>query len=120
MSNHEKAVQLHAEGCNCCQSVIMSCCEAYGLSEEQAYRIGAFFNSGMRCGEVCGAVSGALMALGLEYGDKNNRQCSKSTDFLQAFKTEFGSILCREILEKYQKKMCPTIINFAAKYLEEN
>ena len=119
MSYQEKATQLHEAGCNCCQAVIMSCCEQFGITEDQAYHMGAFFGGGMRSGEVCGAVSGALMGLGLKYGDENNRQCNKSKELLRAFKAEFGSILCREILETHQKKLCPTLIKFAANYLEE-
>ena len=119
MNQAEKAVQLHAGGCNCCQAVIMSCCEKYGLTKDQAYHLGAFFGGGMRCGEVCGAVSGALMALGLKYGDENNRRCDKSKAFLNAFKAEFGSILCRDILALHEKKLCPTLIHYAAKYLED-
>lgn len=119
MSCSETAVDLHREGCNCCQAVIMSCCEAFGITREQAYAMGAFFGGGMRCGEVCGAVSGGLMGLGLKYGDENNRQCGKSGEFMQAFKREFGSVLCRDILEKHQKKLCPTLIEFAANYLED-
>ena len=119
MDYTEKAARLHESGCNCCQAVIMCVAEKYGLTEEQAYRLGAFFGGGFRCGEVCGAVSGAIMALGLEYGDENNRQCGKSKAFLQAFKEAHGSIICRELLAKNQKKMCPTFINFAANYLED-
>lgn len=119
MSYKEKATALHESGCNCCQAVIMSCCEQFGVTEDQAYHMGAFFGAGMRSGEVCGAVSGGLMGLGLKYGDANNRQCDKSKEFLKAFKDEFGSILCRDILEKHQKKLCPTLINFAATYLED-
>lgn len=119
MDYAEKSVALHAEGCNCCQAVIMCCAERFGLTEDQAYHLGAFFGAGMRRGEVCGAVSGALMGLGLQYGDENNRQCGKSKEFLEAFQKEFGTLLCREILEKHQKKLCPTLIQFAAKYLED-
>ena len=119
MSYSEKAAALHQSGCNCCQAVIMSCCEDFGLTQEQTYALGAFFGAGMRSGEVCGAVSGALMGLGLRYGDENNRQCGKSKEFLKVFEEEFGSVLCREILAKHQKKICPVLINFAAKYLED-
>lgn len=119
MDYAEKAAALHGEGCNCCQAVIMCCAERFGLSEDQAYHLGAFFGAGMRQGEVCGAASGALMGLGLQYGDENNRQCGKSKEFLEAFQKEFGTLLCREILEKHQKKLCPTLIQFAAKYLED-
>ena len=115
----EKATKLHESGCNCCQAVVMCVAEKYGLTEEQAYRLGAFFGGGMRCGEVCGAVTGGLMALGLEYGDENNRQCGASKAFQKAFKDAHGSLLCRELLERNQRKMCPTFINFAAKYLED-
>ena len=119
MNCAEKAAKLHENGCNCCQAVIMCFAEQYGITEQQAYALGAFFGGGMRSGEVCGAVSGALMSLGLKYGDENNRQCGKSKEFMKAFKEAYGSVICRELLEKNQKKMCPTFINFAAKYLED-
>lgn len=119
MNNSEKAIRLHEEGCNCCQAVLMSCCESMGLEEALAYRLGAFFGGGMRTGEVCGAATGALMALGLRYGDEKNRQCSKSQAFLKAFQGEHEALLCREILEKHQKKLCPALIAWAANYLED-
>lgn len=119
MEYGEKAVRLHSEGCNCCQAVVMCAAGRFGLTEAQAYHLGAFFGAGMRRGEVCGAVSGALMALGLQYGDENNRQCGCSKAFLDAFQKEFGSILCRDILRANEKKICPTLIQFAANYLED-
>ena len=119
MSYKEKAAALHEGGCNCCQAVIMCCCENYGITEEQAYHLGAFFGSGMRQGHVCGAVSGALMALGLRYGDENNRKCKASKAFLEAFRQEFGSVVCRELLAQNKEKRCPILIDFAANYLEE-
>lgn len=119
MEYGEKAVRLHSEGCNCCQAVVMCAAGRFGLTEDQAYHLGAFFGAGMRRGEVCGAATGALMALGLKYGDENNRQCGSSKEFLSAFEKEFGSVLCREILRAHEKKICPALIQFAANYLED-
>ena len=119
MDYTEKAARLHESGCNCCQAVIMCCSEQFGIPEDKAYALGAFFGGGMRRGEVCGAVSGALMGLGLRYGDENNRQCGKSREFLSAFAAQFGPLACREQLAKHQKKMCPTFIEYCANYLEE-
>lgn len=119
MNNGEKAVKLHKDGWNCCQAVLGSCCESFALNAEQAYRLGAFFGGGMRKGDVCGAATGALMALGLAYGDENNRQCGKSLEFLKAFEAKFGSLDCRDILAKHEKKLCPALIEFAANYLED-
>ena len=50
---------------NCCQSVLVTFAREMGLSREQAYALGAYFNSGMRHGSVCGALSGAMMVLGM-------------------------------------------------------
>lgn len=121
MTYEEKAAVLHESGCNCCQAVLGSCCESLGLDAETAYRLGAFFGGGMRRGEVCGAVTGALMALGLQYGDENNRKSLKSLEFMKAFREKYGTMLCKELLpENGQKKkeLCPGFINYCAKYLE--
>ncbi len=120
MDKAEQAVQLHQQGCNCCQAVLMSCCEEFGLDREKASRLGAYFGGGMRCGEVCGAVTGGLMTLGLHSGDAHNRQNTCSTAFLKAFQSEFGTLLCREILAKHQKQLCPTLIAWVTKYMEDN
>lgn len=122
MSYKEKATVLHESGCNCCQAVLGSCSEEFGLSEEMAYKVGAFFGGGMRRGEVCGAVTGALMALGLKYGDENNRKSMKSLEFMKTFREEYGSILCKELLgkdDKKKKEMCPVMIEYCAAYLEK-
>lgn len=59
----------------------------------------------MRCGEVCGAVTGALMAIGLRYGyDQQNDVERKAnanrlaSQFMEKFKETNGSIICRELL----------------------
>lgn len=121
MTYKEKATELHQSGCNCCQAVLGSCCDALGLDSDTAYRLGAFFGGGMRRGEVCGAVTGALMALGMQYGDENNRKCPKSLEFMKAFREQYGSILCKELLpdEGKKKELCPVLIEYCAEYMEK-
>ena len=130
MNSIEEAVQLFENGYVCSQAVFAAFSEDYGLSKEQALKIGACFGSGMRKGEVCGACTGALMALGLKYGDdkaKSNEVCEK---FLDEFKNENGSIICRDLLEcdirtpegvqfardnGLFKEFCPKMVESAAK-----
>ncbi|MBQ9156057.1 MAG: C_GCAxxG_C_C family protein [Eubacterium sp.] len=50
---------------NCAQAVIMAFTKDLGLDEEASYRIAANFGSGMKMGATCGAITGALMTLGL-------------------------------------------------------
>mgnify|MGYP004672029853 FL=1 len=122
MSYREIAAEKHASGWNCCQSVLCTCCEKLGLAADQAYHLGAFFGSGARTGELCGAVSGALMALGLAYGDENNRECGKSAQLLEKFRSTFGTLRCGELVgtEKEERRaVCPAFIDWCSDYLEE-
>ena len=93
-------------GFNCSQSVFSSFAPGFGLSRDFALRIAAPFGGGMgHMGEVCGAVSGAIMVIGLktgstQAGDKEAKETSYQTarEFADRFKERNGTILCRELL----------------------
>ncbi len=78
----------------------------FQLTVEQAARIGCAFGGGIaRTGGTCGAVSGALMALGLAHGrtrveDEAARETTYAAAraFLERFRGEHGSDVCRELL----------------------
>jgi C_GCAxxG_C_C family probable redox protein len=134
MNSIEEAVQLFESGYMCSQAVFAAFSQDYGLSKEQALKIGACFGSGMRKAEVCGACTGALMVLGLKYGEskeKSNEVCNK---FLDEFKKENGSYICRDLLDcdisteegvKYArdnnlfKELCPKMVESAAKITKD-
>ena len=120
MSYSETAIRLHDEQkYNCCQAVFCSCCTQFGMDQETGYRLRAFFGGGMRCGEVCGCVSGALMAIGMKHGDENNRQSDASRKFLKQFEEKYGSLRCHDLIRDNNKRICPQLIAYAANYLEE-
>ena len=116
----DKAIENKEVHMNCCQSVFCSQCEKFGISKTTAYHLGAFFNAGMRRGEVCGACAGTLMTLGMKYGDGNSMECKESVKFLKEFENHFGTILCRELVKKFGKPSCPTMIAYAIDYLEQH
>ena len=58
----------------CSQAVFAAFSPNLGLDKEQDLKIGACFGSGMRKGEVYGACTGVLMALGLKYGESNKKE----------------------------------------------
>ena len=82
---------------NCCQSVLVAFAEDIGLTEEQAYRLGANFGGGMRCGSVCGALTGALMVLGM-----TGRPPEEADALRQKFQEAHGEINCAALLKKAQ------------------
>lgn len=102
----DEAASRFQQGYNCSQSVFSALAPGLGLEEGTALRIAAPFGGGMgRMGEVCGAVSGALMAIGLKYGatsaeDKaaKERAYTLAAQFGALFQERHGSLLCRTLL----------------------
>ena len=88
MNRIDEAVRLFENGHLCSQAVLSVFCEEFGLSKSDAFKIGACFGSGMRQAEVCGACTGALMALGLKYGEDKEKSNEACVRFLDEFKKE--------------------------------
>lgn len=103
-----RAKELFLSGYNCAQAVFAAFADRYGISEELALRLAASFGGGLgRLRETCGAVSGMALVCGLETGctDAADRMGKKRNyDEMRALAAEFqkvyGTICCREILEK--------------------
>ena len=105
MTHLEKAQELRARTdvhFNCCQSVLVAFAEDMGLTEQQAFDLGANFGSGMRCGSVCGTLTGALMVLGMKGYDEE-----QSTAFLRRFREDHGEINCAALLKKSHEAGIP-------------
>lgn len=134
MNYVEEAVQLFEDGYMCSQAVLAVFCEEFGLSREQAFKISISFGGGMRKGEVCGACTGAIMALGLRYGENKSKSDEMCVKFLDSFKKENGSYICRDLLDcdirteegiEYAidnnlfKEICPKMVESAVKIAQE-
>jgi len=144
MSSVEQAVSCFKEGSLCSQAVFSTFAPKLGLDREIAMKISTPFGGGMaRMGEICGAVTGALMVIGLKYGnvsdwrveDKERENAYRlATEFVNKFKSRHGSIKCKEILgcdlstpegRKLAKEknlfntLCPEFVRNAAKIVEE-
>ena len=69
MSRAEKAAELFLQGYNCAQAVAVAFCDLMGMDAHTAAKLSSSFGGGMgRLREVCGAVSGMLMVVGVLYG----------------------------------------------------
>jgi len=106
MTKSESATLYFTDTFNCSQAVLTAFGQDYGLSEDQCLKFGCAFGGGMaRQQMTCGAVTGALMALGLAYGRGANDPYSntgttylKAAEFFNEFKKRNGSLVCRELL----------------------
>lgn len=124
MSIKEKAVSYHDAGYNCAQSVLAALSEYTGLDEETALAVSAGFGGGLRSGEVCGAISGAVMAIGMAcpFTDSKDTESKDKIALLAkecvaAGREKFGCVRCEEL--KGDKSKCPYYIGEMAAAAEE-
>ncbi|HET6845465.1 MAG TPA: C-GCAxxG-C-C family protein [Anaerolineales bacterium] len=103
------ARRYHERGFNCAQSVLAPFAGDYGLDEPTALRISTGFGSGMgRLCEVCGALTGAFMVIGLKhgrqesdgtkYGPKTENTYRLVTELAARFRQRNNSIYCRDLV----------------------
>lgn len=141
MTKQEIALNYFSNKLHCSQSVIAAYAEECGITEEQALKLGSCLGSGMRKGEVCGAVTGALLVLGLLYGQKSSqdtegRQKSNKVNdlMMNKFKENCCSYICNDLLKcdvstpegikfaldnKLFTDFCPKMVNAAVDIVEE-
>jgi C_GCAxxG_C_C family probable redox protein len=107
MTKEDKARNYFRNKFNCSQSVFTVFGTDYGLSENDCLKIGCAFGAGMgRQQLTCGAVTGAIMALGLKYGkatgdpeEKKQETYKKTREFFAEFSKLHKSTSCKELLK---------------------
>ena len=141
-SRSDKALALMGKYGSCCSGVLAAFAPDLGLEEELAAGLGRGMAGGVgSLGNVCGAVSGAVLALGAKMTNKDNIQNMEAgmkimdtvKEFTARFEEQHSSIICRELLgydistpEKRQAAMeakayanCPEYVKSAAAILDE-
>jgi len=142
MSNVSEAINRFEGEFNCAQSILLTYGLQYGLDEETARRITAVFGGGIAgTGGICGAVSGALMAISLKccsesagLSEGKQKAYEKTRQFMDEFNRKHNSILCRELIgydigtpEGREKAVelqlfanrCPSFVQSAAEIFEK-
>ena len=105
----ERAQQLHEQGYGCAQAVLTAFAGDFGLDESLSLKLATGFGSGMgRMCEVCGALTGAFMVIGLKYGKEKSDGTRYGTetettyrlvaDLAGKFQEKNGSIYCRKLI----------------------
>jgi C_GCAxxG_C_C family probable redox protein len=102
----ERAVELFSQNYNCAQSVYAASATGDGLSEAQRLALAAPFGGGIaRQGEICGALTGALLTLAEASGEAmaadpvagRDALYKRAQQLTEAFRKAHGAIRCREL-----------------------
>lgn len=106
MCKPDCAVECFNNGYNCAQAVFSTYCEQLGLDKTDALKVAGGFGGGMgHIGETCGAVTGAIMLIGLKHGkvDKDDNEARETSyalveEYSKRFKEVNGSVKCTDLL----------------------
>ena len=129
-------------GCNCAQAVVMPYADELNVSKDAIERMAVAFGGGMsKAGKTCGCLTGALMVIGLKYGEDSARIVAKRMEaynggkyLIQLFREAFGATECRELIkldlnnaedmEQAKKSVfgsrCKAMVGKTVEILEEN
>lgn len=142
MSKAKEADKQFEKGYSCAPSVLSAYSEQFGLKKELALRIACGFGGGIgRTGRTCGAVTGAVMVIGLKHGqadvadDKSRQETHKLVkEFIDKFEALHGSVECRELIgydlskpdefesaraSSVRERKCRGFVHDAARILED-
>jgi C_GCAxxG_C_C family probable redox protein len=142
MTKSDDALAGFKTGITCSSAVFSAFSDELGLDDKTAKKIACGFGAGIsRTGNICGAVSGAIMVIGLKYGkaEKGDDAATEKTraltrQFIQEFTQKNGSINCTELLgynlsnqddydaaagQKLFRTKCPELVRDAVAILEK-
>ncbi len=137
-----EALELFNAGFHCSQAVFAAFSEDLGLPRETALKIACPFGGGLGgYGRTCGALTGAMMVIGLKYGTVNvsdpeakKLTRDKTRELISTFEKEHGTSICNELVGfdrsnlsgaelnaklPYFHNTCPKLLATVVTFLEE-
>lgn len=133
----DRAVAGFRGGYNCSEAVLITLAEHLGIKSDAIPAVASGFGGGIgRTGEICGAVAGGVMALGLAVGRKDPADGAKrleasnlADELVGRFRRYWNSVVCRELIgfvlkdpgmqeryaaENIRENCCRRLVSFVA------
>jgi C_GCAxxG_C_C family probable redox protein len=137
-----EALELFKSGYHCSQAVLAAFSEDLELSQEIALKIACPFGGGLGgYGRTCGALTGAMMVVGLKHGstkvtdlDAKKLSREKTRQLIETFEKVHGTSNCNELVGFNRSNMsgaelmaklphfhsiCPKYLETVVSFLEE-
>jgi len=96
---------MFAEGYDCSQIVLSAVADKLKISRDDALAYASGLGIGLCRGSICGAALGAVVALGIRYGNVSSGDMvskatvfSKREEFLKRFEEMNGKLLCKDLI----------------------
>jgi C_GCAxxG_C_C family probable redox protein len=117
------------KGFSCSESMIKWAIDE-GLASKELLPVATSFSGGMGVGCLCGAIAGAQMIIGAQYGRENlvgneNIARMKAKELVTKFTKAHGATCCRSLTRGLEmgspdrKSHCTNMVEFCQKIIEE-
>lgn len=142
MNDIERTLDLFSNGYSCAQSIAVAFGRHFGIDENAAKKFSRSFGMGMSTAQTCGAVTGALMIIGMNVKESGDEKADRykaydeSRRFMKEFEEKHKTLICRELLDGLDistsegrtkareknvfKTICPRFVQTAAEILEKS
>lgn len=125
----EKAVSYYKQGFSCSESVVQAAIDC-GLCDKSLLSVASSFSGGMSSGCLCGAVAGAQIVLGYNFGKGNSKENqemarAKAKEFIDTFKKNRKATCCKVLTAGFEfgsperKQNCTSLVESCAEILED-
>lgn len=124
----EKAINYHKQGYSCSESIVQAAIDE-GLCDKNLLSVATAFSRGMSSGCLCGAISGAQIVLGSNFGKNNSNgneetARAKAKEFIDEFKKKRKATCCRvltaglEFSSPERKQNCEKLVGECSEILK--
>lgn len=125
----EKALNYYKNGSSCSESIVLAAADE-GLCDKNLLPVATSFSAGMSSGCLCGAVAGAQLVLGANFGKSNLKGNEESArlmakEFIEEFKAKRHTTCCRALSANFdfnspeRKENCASLVKECAEILEK-
>lgn len=123
-----EALDYFKQGNSCSESVVKAAIDG-GLCDKSLLPVATAFSGGMSSGCICGAVAGAQLVIGSNYGKENkagNEEIAraKAKEFIEEFKKNHKATCCKvltaglEFTSPERRQNCTYLVEECAEILE--
>ena len=117
---------LYQEDWNCAEHMLVGANKVYGLGlDASAMKLSAGFGGGVSTGDICGAIAGGVMVLGVLFVEERAHEGTRIKDLTQEYiaryREKMGDIDCNPLKDRYRNDeiKCRHIILEAALILDD-
>ena len=125
----EEAKNYYKQGYSCSESIIKAAIDK-GIADANLLSVATVFSGGMSSGRLCGAIAGAQMVLGCNFGKENSKgnpelSRQKAKQFIEEFKKKHKATCCRVLTARFdmssveRKQNCAILVEECAEILEK-